>query len=220
MNTGTVRILQQRGSGVDELADFVTSLGFEVQGSFKSGEEFLKSVDDNFDVAIIEINLEGTVSGIDVAAELHHRKKPFIFVTNCKNQELIERALKTKPNAFLSRPYKQIDLAATLSLVSQDFEQEISIKQKDRTISIAPSKILFVKADNVYIEIFTKRGSFTERKLLKEIEHELPEYFLRTHRSYLVNSRLVKRKNSNTLSCGPYVVPISRSYKSKVSSLK
>ena len=90
--------------------------------------------------------------------------------------------------------------------------------------------IEFVELDDVhairgaddYAELLMAGGARRlHEKTLAELERLLPEWFLRTHRSWIVNLRHVQRAASvpggrARLAVGTVEVPVGRSYKSVV----
>jgi DNA-binding LytR/AlgR family response regulator len=48
---------------------------------------------------------------------------------------------------------------------------------------------------------------------MKKLEDNLPDYFVRIHRSYIVNIRKVDKVESNNLLIGSITLPVSSSYK-------
>ncbi len=81
-------------------------IGFDVCDFVASGEEsIIKAKEKNPDVIIMDINLSGKMDGIDAAAEIiNYKKIPIIFCTGYGNKELVDRAQKLNPLAFLRKP--------------------------------------------------------------------------------------------------------------------
>lgn len=73
--------------------------------------------------------------------------------------------------------------------------------------------VLYIKSDNVYVEIFTEGHRYIQRKFLGQISQELPEQFVRIHRSYLVNMDHVSEINKNFALIGGQKIPVSRKFK-------
>ena len=81
-------------------------MGYDVCGFVKSGEEaIIKTKKKNPDVILMDINLSGEMDGIDAATEiLDFKKIPIIFCTGYGHKELLERAEKLNPLAYLRKP--------------------------------------------------------------------------------------------------------------------
>lgn len=208
-----VTIIEDEFFAADHLADLVTSLGHEVRGIFHSGEEFLKLTDWQFDVAIVDIFLSEELSGLDIGAELKERLKPFIFLTANKDDSTLREAARLNPKAYISKPFRANDVAAALHIISFELPQKLEIRGPHGKELLSPSDILFIKSDGVYVEIHTHKGSIVQRKLLKEIIAELPENFIRIHRSYLINKDYMERRQADQVVIKGQHIPISRNYR-------
>lgn len=73
--------------------------------------------------------------------------------------------------------------------------------------------ILYIKSDNVYVEIFTTEKRHIQRKFLGEVAKELPSNFVRVHRSYLVNMDFVSEVKRSYIRVGDHKIPVSRKFK-------
>ena len=62
-------------------------------------------------------------------------------------------------------------------------------------IEIFPVKdILYIKAEDDYVMIYTNNGRFLKKATMKYFESHLhPEQFVRIHRSYIVNTVYIQR---------------------------
>lgn len=206
-------IIEDEFFAADHLADVVTSLGYEVVGVFHSGEEFLKQTNWQFDAAIVDIFLSEELSGLDIGAELKKRLKPFIFLTANQDEVTLKNAARLSPKAYISKPFKTNDVAAALQMISFSLPQKLEIKSINGKEFLRPADILFVKSDGVYIEIHTHKGSIVQRKLLKDAIEELPENFIRIHRSYLVNSDYIEQRQPTQVTIRGIHIPISRNFR-------
>ncbi len=81
-------------------------MGFDVCDSVASGEEaIIKAKENNPDVILMDINLAGELDGIEAATEIvKYKNIPIMFCTGYGNKELVDRAQKIKPVAFLRKP--------------------------------------------------------------------------------------------------------------------
>lgn len=52
-----------------------------------------------------------------------------------------------------------------------------------------------------------------QRKLIKELEQQLPDFFIRVHRSYLINENYIDQKKANFIVINKIKIPLSRNYK-------
>ena len=86
--------------------------GYEVCGSFTTGEEAVEFVKEiKPDVILMDINLVGKIDGIEAAEIITEKSNiPIIFMTGYEEPDIFERAQKTKPVAYLTKPVEIWDL--------------------------------------------------------------------------------------------------------------
>jgi two-component system, NtrC family, response regulator HydG len=68
------------------------------------------------DMVLLDIYLEGTLTGIDFARVLVTRNLPFVYLTANSNRKIFLAAKATKPFGFLVKPFRQRDVMATLEV--------------------------------------------------------------------------------------------------------
>ncbi len=189
----------------------LTSLGYEVTGILPRGEEALLNVEENRpDIVLMDIRLKGEMNGIDTAILMQRNADiPVIFLTANADEATFNKAKAAKPYAFISKPYKQLDLQRAIELtisrlaadenklppadnVANDrpfiLSDRIFVRQREKMIKIIVADILYIEADRNYCRIFTKTNEYLLCITLKAIEEHLNNnIFLRVHRSYIIN---------------------------------
>ena len=74
--------------------------------------------------------------------------------------------------------------------------------------------LLYIRADDHYLELITKTKKETTRGSLKEIENQLPPNFSRCHKSYIVNTNFIKTNTAKGIVMhNNEIIPTSRNYK-------
>lgn len=80
-------------------------------------------------------------------------------------------------------------------------------------------RVLFDEIDYIesladYIKLHTTdKREITSKEKISLLEEKLPEFFIRIHRSFIVNRKKVTGFNNNEVEIGAMVLPIGRSYK-------
>lgn len=214
-----VIIIEDEFFAAAHLKDLVNSLGFWVVDVYHSGEDFLKSTTWNFDAAIIDIFLSEKLTGLDVAARLKERHKPFVFLTANQDSNTLKEAARLQPVAYISKPFKTNDVTAALEIITHRLPKMLQIRGANGVEGLNPNDIIFIKSDGVYIELHTLKGMVVQRKLLKEVADELPAFFLRVHRSYLVNVNYIEQRSAVHLMVKGHEIPVSRSFRDNLTLL-
>jgi DNA-binding LytR/AlgR family response regulator len=96
----------------------LTTLGYEVTAILPRGEEAIRHVADNApDIILMDINLKGQLDGIETAAAIQKFAEiPIIYLTANTDDGTFDRAKPTRPYAFISKPFKQLDVQRAIEL--------------------------------------------------------------------------------------------------------
>lgn len=214
---------------------FLTELGYEVTGIIPRAEEALLQVEENKpDIALLDIQLKGSMDGIALAQILHTTHQiPVIFLTANSDDATFNRAKAAKPYAFLAKPFKKTDLQRalelTISLMANEpasaqkeqpagedtqyiLSDRIFVRNKDKMVKIMFEAILYVEAERNYCRIVTKTKEYLLTMPMKSLEEQLPAaLFQRIHRSHIVNLTQVDEVGENHVVIGQKALPLSKS---------
>jgi DNA-binding LytR/AlgR family response regulator len=183
----------------------LTTLGYEVTGIVPRGEEAIRHVADNPpDIVLMDINLKGTLDGVETAkAILKNADIPIIYVTANTDEATFNRAKETRPYAFISKPIKNLDLQRAIELtVSRLSEKKLEtaiqnseplhnmpeegddapfilsdrifVKHKEKMVKLFLEDILYIEAERNYCRIYTKNKEYLLATTLKIMEEKLP----------------------------------------------
>lgn len=219
-----------------KISMFLTELGYEVTGLLPRAEEVLNHIQENSpDIALLDIQLKGDMDGIALAQTLMQTHRiPVIFLTANSHDATFERAKTAKPYAFLSKPFKKMDLQRALELTitlmanrdaqpgnTQTIKEElpyilsdrIFVRNKDRMVKILFEAILYLEAERNYCRIVTKTKEYLLASPMKSLEDKLPVHFQRIHRSHIVNLLQVEEVDDVAVTVGQKTLPMSKTWK-------
>lgn len=179
---------------------------------------------ENPDIAILDIQLSGKKTGIDVAQHINENHNiPFIFLTANSDVDTVSKAKEVKPNAYLVKPFSKDELYTSIEIAIHNFtnskpqeikEKFIFIKEKGLYTKINFEDIVYIRSAHVYIEIFLKNNQkVVLRTSLTEIIKKLDSNFVRIHRGYIINLRHIKQLNLNTVQLLDVELPVGSTYK-------
>jgi DNA-binding LytR/AlgR family response regulator len=237
MNT-TVKILVVEDEMIigAKISMLLTQLGYEVTAIIPRGEEAVMHVEENQpDIVLLDINLKGKIDGIETANLIHKIADiPIIYLTANTDDGTFNRAKSTRPYAFISKPFKQLDLQRAIELtisrmaenqtgkiettdavaeegdVSFILKDRIFVKHKERMIKITLEDILYIEADRNYCRIFTKNKDYLLATTLKIMEEKLSmQLFIRVHRSYVVNILQIDEVTESHVIINQKAIPLS-----------
>ncbi len=91
-------------------------MGFNVTASVPSGEQAVETVKEKEpDLVLMDIVLKGEKDGIEGARQIRTMADiPLVYLTACVDGKTYERASKTRPAAYLSKPCEEWELHATI----------------------------------------------------------------------------------------------------------
>ncbi len=167
------------------------------------------------EVCFVDIRLAYDNCGIEFGRKLNELKIPFLYLTANNELNTLKEAALTFPHAYLTKPFNENDIVAALEVINQKFySKTIEINTPNGTVILRLDSILYIKSDNVYVDIFTSDGKkYTERISLLEIQQHLGDSFIRVHRSYLINKNKITSEKANSIFVDEVEIPRSRRYK-------
>jgi DNA-binding LytR/AlgR family response regulator len=210
------------------------TIGYEVIGIIPKGREAINAVkSDKPDLVLMDINLKGDMDGIEAATQMQlDGPIPIIYLSANTDDSHFNRAKATNPYAFLSKPFKKLDLKNAIELASDRIlaeknepreensqlvlDDRIFVKQNDIMYKILIADILYLEADRNYCQVYTKEKNYLLVNTLKNMEDKLPNTFQRIHRSYIVNLNHVNEFNHNNLTVGNKILPMSKELRTEL----
>lgn len=183
-----------------------------------SAESFLFQWSDynKYDIIFLDIKLS-KMSGIELSNIIREKNKTMdiVFVTGFFKYAL--HGYKVGALQYLMKPVKKLDLQfcldKTLNRISDKCETSMIILDTSKhIIKLDYNEIHYCIMFSPYIDIHTNSEKITLRKKISEMEEILPnEYFVRCHRSYIVNLKYIKSiTKSNVVLESGFKIPISR----------
>ncbi|KOY52570.1 response regulator [Polaribacter dokdonensis] len=207
----------------DDLQYTIESLGHVVVGNVISYNDACIALQNKkVDLVFIDIQIASKETGIDLAEFINENHIiPFVFLTSNSDTDTIELASKTKPSGYLVKPFHQNNLKAAIEIAisnhkSKQLEEAqdiIFVKKNNFQHKIILNNVLFIKSDNIYLELHCEDGSmFLQRATLKSFLPQLPNYFKRCHKSYIVNIKYITAFNKKALMLNDESIPVSNQY--------
>ena len=216
-----------------------------------NGKEAIKKINQqNPDIVFLDIQMPGK-DGFAVLKEIDDEINPIIIFTTAYDQYALE-AFENNTIDYLLKPISSKRLEKTilklnkfqsnkdsynnnidqlLSYLNKDNSDKkmtkIKVHRNDEIIFLNCEDIIFIKASGKYTMAHDDNREYLLNEPISYMEEHLPDYFVRVHRSYIINIKyLVKMKKWFT---GKYKavigdsrkfeIPISRSYKDRIMNI-
>lgn len=208
-NTGasnfTVLIVEDDLPFAIELDMLVQELGYNVKGRIDNSAEALEAIlVDPPDLVLMDINIKGRQSGIEVAEQIKDKEVPILFISNIEDQALYDRARATNFVGYLVKPVSKYSIRTAIELVLKNItgnqtvqapkgeayanKKFLFFKKKGVFYKILIADILYIQADGDLSITVTKQQQFSSFLSLKALLKLLAPFdVIQVHRSYLVN---------------------------------
>lgn len=208
----------------------LTELGYEVSGIIPRAEEAMVHIRQHKpDIILLDIQLKGALDGVQMAEKMQQEFDiPLIYLTANSDDATFARAKATRPEAFISKPFKKLDLKHAIELViSRSGTREVSekttaetspfllddsifVRHQEKMVKVNINDILYIEADRNYCRIFAKDKQYMLVMTLKEMGEKLPpQHFLRVHRSFIINVSNVTEIGASDVLIGKVTIPVS-----------
>jgi PAS domain S-box-containing protein len=132
----------------------VELLGHEVVGLAESADEALIASEENPpDLALMDINIAGSMDGIQTARLLHETHRvPVVFITSASDDVTVARAAEGPLHGYLVKPFKRSELKASIHVAqlkaAADAARESEHMAIVTTIGSVPDGVLTVTLDH------------------------------------------------------------------------
>lgn len=184
-------------------------------------------------IALLDINLGGYKTGIDVAKYINSKMSmPIIFLTAYEDIATVNAALATAPHAYLQKPFGSASLYAALQLALNNFKKAqhtdsaqeddliirdaFFVKEKNGYTRVALQDIRYIRSDGNYMELHTDKRKYLIRIPQKVLLEQLPATFIKTNKSYIVNSAAITAVGESDISLGDLSIPLSPAYRNEL----
>ncbi len=184
------------------------------------------------DLLLLDIQLGGKLDGIHLAQVIKEQYGiPFIFLTANADAATIERAKKVNPMAYLTKPvtkslvYSAIEIALSnynetqavnsISSAGAATRDSVFVKDGNQYRKINFNDIVCLQSDGNYITVqLADHSKVLVRSSLPDLLQQLdPIHFIRVHRSYAINIRMVDAVLPDEIKMKTMLVPFAKTYK-------
>ncbi len=152
------------------------------------------------DVLVLDINLNSTISGIELAEQIRKNNKRVYIIFSTGHLEYSLVAYSVKTFDYLPKPITLERLEITLNRLLDDLSNNSSkkfIRLNNKTI-INENEIIYIKKDGMKLIFCTSSGNYETYSSFNKIQSLLPDNFVRCHKSYIANTDTIQNINPTT----------------------
>ncbi len=177
-----------------------------------------------FDILLLDYNLP-ELNGRDLLELKKDSSKVIMITSNTefavdsyKYDEVIDYLVKPLNYDDFYASIKRVVNRITISDTSdtstiRDF---IILRDGNNWLPIKYTDIQYIKSESNYCVFLTDNGKVMTLAKLKDLETKLPSYFIRCHRSYIINTKFIDRINLDEVQLRNELIPISQQFRESV----
>lgn len=220
MNSRTILIVEDDFLNRRLIKKILLENDFQVLEAKNAVEAMTILNKEDIDLAILDINLgEGEIDGISLGKTIQNKQKvPFIYLTAYESTKIINEAVATSPYSYLTKPFKNSDLMASIELAIIKSVKEgkskpsIIVKDKEFKVELPCEDIHYIESDGNYLIIYTNNKTFKYRSTMEQILQDLPFFFVQVHRAFIINKNKIQKYNSKVVVVQDKEIPISKTF--------
>lgn len=182
--------------------------------SYDSFSRLLPTLNCDIFISDIELNCDDSFTGIDACRELRNAGYPGIIIFLTAFKEYVFEGYDVQAFNYLLKPINQGTLNNCLNKFVSLYSNDFYYHHKGNDVFKIPYyEIIYIEKKGHDAIIHTSTGMYVERTSLNEMFNRLPDFFIRSHKSYIVNINKVKSLRLNELQLiGDVSIPVSRGF--------
>jgi DNA-binding LytR/AlgR family response regulator len=188
----------------------------------QDGLEAIRFIEENDNIDLLFLDIEmPEMSGLELLKVLKY-PIPTILITSQKEYALesyeygvVDYIVKPVEYVRFVRAIRKVQEQYSRTEKLKDSVEYVFIKVNANLIKVFLRDILYFEALADYVLIHTKDHQYIFLSTMKSLVHRLPSYFVRIHRSYIVNCRNIDYIEDSTVIINRKTLAISNTYKSE-----
>ena len=237
MNSLRILLVEDDPIAALDVEVLLSDLGYTLIATVDNGEAARKaSFAEQPDLVILDIQLKGELTGLDVATLIAPLHIPIIFTTYHRDQATYEAASKAYSFGYLVKPFDKLTLQNSIEQAVKAIYSENVLDKTDATEwadnyllkdrfliksngifhKVLVSDILYIKGDGNYSLIHTRERRFIVKISLKKMLEKLsPHEFVPSHKQYIVQLDKVDTVDTafNQIAINTDSLPLGRHFK-------
>ena len=152
------------------------------------------------DVLFLDINLKSNISGLELAQKVRETNKNCYIIFTTGHLEYAIMAYKIKTFDYLPKPITSERLEDTVIRLFEDVDglPNKYIKIDNKNTLLNEDEIQYIKRDGMKLIYHTKDAEYEAYSSFNKIQMNLPNNFVRCHKSYVANINNIKNIEPTT----------------------
>ena len=158
------------------------------------------------DAVILDIDLQSDISGLDLAQKIREISKNIYIIFATAHLEYLIMAYKCKTFDYLPKPITLNNLESTILRLYNDIQlskkKTSYIKINNKNTLLNADSVCFIQKDNSRLVFKTTNSEYSTYSSFNKIQPDLPSYFMRCHKSFIVNMANIEKIDKDTIFFG------------------
>lgn len=221
-----ILIVEDDFSFVVDVEMLIDQLGYTCLGTVDNGVDAIEFIaQDKPDLILMDIDLNGFLSGIDIARKIIDQEIPVIFMTTFNDETIYQEAMLTNPYGYIVKPFDKISLRSHIERVFKEvpnqqerpqmIEDSFFVKVNEVLKRITYNEVYWIQSDRNYADIYLENKRYSAKISLSKLEQQLnTPNLIRIHKQYIINLKKIQGVTSNDIIINEKHIPIGAKYKS------
>jgi two-component system, LytTR family, response regulator len=193
---------------------------YKVVGEASNGKELIEVVQKvKPDIVLVDIHMP-LLNGVEAAKMCKEMLPSLQVIFTTGSEEFAVEAFNISAIDYIVKPIEKVRLFIALEKAKQSLQlhartetkpvikNKLAIKSNQAILYITIEDILYIEKEGRKSILHTEEGRYESLESLQELEDRLPDFFFKTHRSYLVNLRkIIKIKPFGETYIAEFTVP-------------
>lgn len=166
-----------------------------------------------FDIIFLDIEMK-KINGIETAKQVRRLNNIAVIIFVTGFADYVFDGYDVKALNYVLKPYKQEKIVDVLyqALKYMDYVQDefYIIQTNNNVYKLNVHDIIYFVSNKRKVKAITTGNTYEFYEKLDDIEHDLPNFFVRIHQRYLVNLNVVSSIENNYMEIEGEKLPISR----------
>ena len=230
-----VLVVEDKALVAEDIVARLRNHGMDIVGSCDTGEEAVAYAKDKHpDLILMDIELAGDMDGIAATQAIHKVEDiPVIYLSDYTDDKMVERAKKTMPAGYLSKPFNEAELVRAIDIAfynaTHKRKPERGLLLNDRVflrtenqsyIKLSLEEIIYLKASRSYCDVVTAEKIHVISNNMGNVNEQInSKDFVKVHRSHIINVNKITAINGNVIELGEqHEVQMSKEYGDELKS--
>lgn len=202
---------------------------YKIVGQALNGKELIEVVmKEKPAIVLVDIQMP-LLNGVEAAKICKERLPSLQVIFTTGSEDFAVEAFNISAIDYIVKPIEKVRLFIALEKAKQTLrlqartenkpviKNKLAIKSNQATLYLTIEDILYIEKEGRKSILHTEEDRYESLDSLQELEDRLPDFFFKTHRSYLVNLRkIIKIKSLGETYIAEFAVPEKLAYISKL----